>query len=151
MRLKRLKKLKKLKKLKNLKKLKKGLIKILNIFNIFTLSSLRFALCSLLFTLCSSLYPLFSSMSHAPQLPEQPCNGDASSEQLAVPSISLVSCTAHLIPNFCISLFVEISESILCPLIINVSDNPITKKPTATIEIPTTTNQLGIFFSFLFL
>lgn len=87
-------------------------------------------------------------MSHAPQLPEHPCSGDASSEQAAVPSISRVSCTAHLMPNRCISLFVEISESMWCPLIISVSDNPITKNPTAKIEIPITINQLGIILIF---
>ena len=88
-------------------------------------------------------------MSHAPQLPEQSCKGEASSEQLAEPSISRVSCTAHLMPKRCMSLLVEISESIWCPLIISVSDNPNTKKPTAKIEIPTTINQPGIFLNFL--
>lgn len=50
-------------------------------------------------------------MSQALQLPEHPCRGEASSEQAAVPSISRVSCTAHLMPRRCMSLLVEISES----------------------------------------
>ena len=86
----------------------------------------------------------FCSMSQALQLPVHPCKGEAWSEQEAVPSISRVSCTAHLIPRSCICLLVEISESIWCPLIISVRDRPTTKKPTASTEIPITSNQSGI-------
>ena len=55
-------------------------------------------------------------MSQAPQLPEQPAT-PCPSEQSAPPSASRVSCTAHLMPSFCMFLLVDISESMLCPLI----------------------------------
>ena len=69
------------------------------------------------------------SISHPAQLPEQ----ILSVSQSVRPISSRVSCTAHLIPIFCILGFVEISDWIWCPLIRYVSDIDSAKKATTAI------------------
>ena len=71
------------------------------------------------------------------------------SEHSAEPSASRVSCTAHLMPRRCMSLLVEISESMWCPLIISVRDIPTTKKATAAMAQSRTINQAGMAGRFL--
>ena len=90
---------------------------------------------------------LMCSMSQAPQLPEQPAT-PCPSEQSAPPSASRVSCTAHLMPSFCMFLLVDISESMLCPLIISVRDMPSTNSPTASMAQSRRINHVGIGFRF---
>lgn len=68
------------------------------------------------------------SISQPAQLPEQ----SLSVSQSVSPISSRVSCTAHLIPIFCILGFVEISDSIWCPLKRYVSDIDSAKKATTT-------------------
>ena len=68
------------------------------------------------------------SMSHPAQLPEQML----SVSQSVNPISSRVSCTAHLMPIFCIFGFVEISDWIWCPLNRYVSDIESAKKATTT-------------------
>lgn len=65
-------------------------------------------------------------MSHPAQLPEQML----SVSQSLRPISSRVSCTAHLIPIFCILGFVDISDCIWCPLKRYVSDIESAKKAT---------------------
>ena len=76
------------------------------------------------------------SISHPAQFPLQ-----GLSSQFSVAISSRVSCTAHFIPRRCISLFVEISESIWCPLKISVSDIANTKNPTAPTAIKIIVNN----------
>ena len=56
-------------------------------------------------------------MSQAPQLPEQPATPVRRNDRLPQIHLARVSCTAHLMPSFCMFLLVDISESMLCPFI----------------------------------
>ena len=83
------------------------------------------------------------SMSHPAQLPEHML----SESQSLRPISSRVSCTAHLMPIFCILGFVDISDWMWCPLRMYVSDIANAKNPTTTTAAMIVTNSVDIILA----